>query len=60
MYEKRDGNLIGCCPSRYTRVPGAGCRVPEVFLSYLILGISITDHSSQGYLLSLGVIIPNE
>ena len=28
MYEKRDGNLIGCCPSRDTRVPGAGCRVP--------------------------------
>ena len=54
MYEKRDGNLIGCCPARY---PGG---VPEVFLSYLILGILRTDHSSQDGLLSLGLIIPNE
>ena len=47
MYEKRDGNLIGCWCQRF-------------FLAYLILAILRTDHSSQGGLLYQGLIIPNE
>ena len=52
MYEKRDGNLIGCYPARYTG------RVTEVFLPYLIP--LRTDYNSQSGLLSLGLIIPYE